>query len=634
MAVEGSNDNLEILEAVERGTQPEVPQPLPTLLGQCPSSQRSLTKTEEEEAVQRATKHEAELQQAQDQLEAWSRQVHAKNNGKGAGKGKKGGCLKKLMRMDPMVTVAAAALVLLVASVLTGIILEFGFDINAGPRRPHVSPCLLEQLGYNPALAMSPWNLANPQWVFGMCLVITFILRMFVFTFAARFFYGHLAANKQVKVANYMLELFGTTLALILCIWAGFFDLLLHPDDYVLPTPDQAYRFAVGAQQTCVLFLVVYTSELYSDPEMRLGLKLHHWTAITLALWGLAAMHILHNSVMLARCFFVVSLYMSTEQNVFVEMLMYQRRIYLPKLFYLSAAYYFLTRAAIMIVSLRTWWETRDEVFGKSLADSWVVYSLWLFIPLANAVLNASQLTTVQSLLGIAASVWERCAELAVERSLHAEIESCACTSPSHSATEPELSVRQRRATKRATERLLNLQIHVQLVDIFGEIDFDQRGTLTREAWLSYVSEQLRDEWLIPRSTFEELYDEIKASGRGGTVTLKAFSNFFSRYMLGRAEFKLVLMAIAVQRVHATPGIDLNLQALLERRHRAIVGQLLQQHRERSAAYAAGGWASDGGSSAAAVCSAADSLRLHRCRSLRPGCQAQRPGPHPLPPEL
>merc|ERR1712188_265308 len=29
-----------------------------------------------------------------------------------------------------------------------------------------------------------------------------------------------------------------------------------------------------------------------------------------------------------------------------------------------------------------------------------------------------------------------------------------------------------------------------------------------------------------------------------------------------------------------------------------------------------------------------DPLRLHRCRSLRPGCQAQRPGPHPLPPEL
>merc|ERR1712070_274910 len=29
-----------------------------------------------------------------------------------------------------------------------------------------------------------------------------------------------------------------------------------------------------------------------------------------------------------------------------------------------------------------------------------------------------------------------------------------------------------------------------------------------------------------------------------------------------------------------------------------------------------------------------DPVRLHRCRSLRPGCQAQRPGPHALPPEL
>eukprot|EP00442_Polarella_glacialis_P036826 CAMPEP_0115113980 /NCGR_PEP_ID=MMETSP0227-20121206/41756_1 /TAXON_ID=89957 /ORGANISM="Polarella glacialis, Strain CCMP 1383" /LENGTH=381 /DNA_ID=CAMNT_0002514237 /DNA_START=60 /DNA_END=1205 /DNA_ORIENTATION=+ len=292
--------------------------------------------------------------------------------------------------------------------VVAGVVIQKSGQVNQGPIPAFPTPCQLQQVGIVPSLATSPFELASPQWMFGVILVGIFVLRKYVFGGLTRSFFSHLPKSKQVKVANYMLEMFGTTVVLAVCSWAGFWDMLFNPSGYTNPDPQQIHRMMASLEMLYVLFLSTYLMELAFDDEVRLGLVLHHWTTIILATWGMAAIYLAQYNNLTVRAFFAISLYMSTEQNVFVEMLLYHRKVYIPCLYYASAWYYVLSRAAIMVLSMWTWWDMRHAAWTDNVQNSWVCYGLWLFIPFANVILNFTQYTTVQSLFGIAARVAQR----------------------------------------------------------------------------------------------------------------------------------------------------------------------------------------------------------------------------------
>ncbi|CAE8616864.1 unnamed protein product [Polarella glacialis] len=309
---------------------------------------------------------------------------------------------------DMIEIMAICGLSCLFLVVVAGVVIEKSGQVNQGPIPVFPTPCQLQQVGVVPSLATSPFELASPQWMFGVVLVGIFVLRKYVFDGLTRSFYSHLPKSKQAKVANYMLEMFGTTVVIAVCSWAGFWDMLFNPSKYTIPDPQQINRMMASLETLYVLFLSTYLMELAFDDEVRLGLALHHWTTIVLATWGMAAIYLAQYNTLTVRAFFAISLYMSTEQNVFVEMLLYHRKVYIPCLYYASAWYYVLSRAAIMVLSMWTWWDMRHAAWTENVQNSWVCYSLWLFIPFANMILNFTQYTTVQSLFGIAARVAQR----------------------------------------------------------------------------------------------------------------------------------------------------------------------------------------------------------------------------------
>merc|ERR1711904_723147 len=111
----------------------------------------------------------------------------------------------------------------------------------------------------------------------------------------------------------------------------------------------------------------MYQAELAFDREIRFGLVLHHWTAMLVSSWGILAVYLTGNNILLVRLLFAFSLYMSTEQNVFLEMLAYQRQIYWPRVYIFSAWFYLLTRIFVAILCMWAWWDTYDSVFNDSL---------------------------------------------------------------------------------------------------------------------------------------------------------------------------------------------------------------------------------------------------------------------------
>merc|ERR1711957_7892 len=218
--------------------------------------------------------------------------------------------------------------------------------------------------------------------------------------------YGHLPEEKQVKVANYMLELLGTTFVLVIMSLKGFWGIVFAPSHYDPPTPSQAYDFGLGCNVMLATFISMYMLELAFDANMRFGLTLHHWVSILLTLWAIPTIYYNGDSVYTIRAMFVLSLYMSTEQNVFVEMLCYHLQMFsCPPLYFISAWYYALSRPLIMVASMWTWWDMRVVVIQKEHDQRAFVFALWLFIPAANLILNATQASTVVSLFGIAGVV-------------------------------------------------------------------------------------------------------------------------------------------------------------------------------------------------------------------------------------
>jgi len=265
----------------------------------------------------------------------------------------------------------------------------------------------LNQLNFDEALAIAPWNLVSPPWIACVIFIVGLIVRKYLLPLITNAMYYDLTDMKKEKVSNYMLEILGTTAALLLLSLLGFWELLFEPEAYLDLSADQAYNLALGGNILICMFVTTYLLELACDKHMRFGLVLHHWTVLGLMVLTLPALYKLGGDIYTFRACFALSLYMSTEQNVFIGMLMYHRRLYWPRLYYLSAVCYTLSRLVVLVLSLWTWIAMYDSV-ATLPHHSGLVYSLWLVLLPVNLVLNFTQVHTVISLFGIARSVAKR----------------------------------------------------------------------------------------------------------------------------------------------------------------------------------------------------------------------------------
>lgn len=393
---------------------------------------------------------------------------------------------------DPMVYFMYFGLVIVIACVMVGVGLsQKHVDKAAHPWPGRPSVCLLSRLGYETGIFTKPWVAAQPQWLMGLILALTFIARKYAFEPLAAYLYGDLPRDKQVKICNYMLEIVGETAALAECSYVGYWGLLFnrHQAKYQPPlSPEVSSELATGLQLLVSFFLSTYILELAMDRDMRFGLALHHWVSIVLVLWCVLAAYYINYDVLFLRVAFVFSLYMSTEQTVFIELLFYHKHYEQPFWYYASAYYYALSRLAIMGLSLWTWWQAYDVVFKSGLHNNVIVYSLWCFTPAANLILNATQSTTVFNLFGIAAKV---------------------------------------RARSRAAQQ--NDQVRVALMDVFQSIDFDGGGSIDSDEFVAYC-EELHLPFAFPRDTMAAVYAAVDTDGAGGIDSDEFVDYFRDKY--------------------------------------------------------------------------------------------------------
>ena len=97
-------------------------------------------------------------------------------------------------------------------------------------------------------------------------------------------------------------------------------------------------------------------------------------------MWGTLAAYLTNYNIMGLRIFFVMALYMITEQNVFIQMLvrfararrahpgtvqMYQWPVNWYWVYVASAWFYLISRVGLMVLFYWTWWEWRHVAFGE-----------------------------------------------------------------------------------------------------------------------------------------------------------------------------------------------------------------------------------------------------------------------------
>lgn len=369
----------------------------------------------------------------------------------------------------------------------------------------------------------------NTQWLLAAVVCSALLLRKYALPAITRHFFFDLPVHKQVKISNYMLELAGTSLAIVGTSAAGFWQVLFSPSMYEPhPSPEQPYNLAFGFQCLASSILPVYVMELASDESMRLELALHHWISLLCLLWAMLVAYEVGNDAFMARTFFSFSLYMSTEQNVFIEMLAYHRKIYWPTLYRLSAYYYGLSRLAITIISMWTWCDSYALVFQDGLHNSAAVYGLRLFIPLANVILNVTQWSTLTSLFGIAAAVRKKSAELQQQREVVMRMVSLKSETGAIESTE----------IQSAESELLNIRVRSQLGDIFARIDADDKGSITLRPWTGYIK-SLDLQIVVPHWVIKQLFFSMGCDDE--KVDFEAFHAAFSAMVTPSLKFSLVL---------------------------------------------------------------------------------------------
>lgn len=250
----------------------------------------------------------------------------------------------------------------------------------------------------------------SQQWVCGVVLIGILSLRKLVFEPAAAWLYKGCLVAKQTKLANYMMEVSAETAALVVFSYYGYFQLLFDPGhlskapNASMP-PEAAADLAFGANLVFVLLISSYLLQMAFDAEMSFELQVHHWTATVMVFWAYYVASLSNNTIFCPRFFFATSLYMITEQSVFLELLAYHAGWRSAPIYFANATCYATTRVAICALSLWTWWEGKDAIFNSSLHTGFHVYGVFFAVPFVNMLLNVTQMVTVVKLVGIAKKV-------------------------------------------------------------------------------------------------------------------------------------------------------------------------------------------------------------------------------------
>jgi len=424
----------------------------------------------------------------------------------------------------------------------------------------HQSACILNQLNFDEALAIAPWNFVSPQWIACITFIVGFVVRKYLLPPITDAIYDDLTEMKKEKVSNYMLEILGTTAALLLCSLLGFWELLFEPEAYLHRSADQAYNLTLGGNILMCCFVTTYSLELAFDKHMRFGLALHHWTAIGLTLLALPALYKLNGDIYTVRAFFALSLYMSTEQNVFIEMLMYHRQIYWPRLYYFSAVFYTLTRLVITVLSLWTWRAMYDSI-ATLPHQSGLVYTLWLVLLPANFVLNFTQAHTVMSLMGIARSVAKRAA-------------ACQPVPKKISLVLPSnISLRSVKSNASAASS----KACRDLGHTFHIIDFDDSGRITFDSWREHIL-GMEGDLVLPRSALNRSFDAMGTSQKG-FVTCDEFEQFFEPFVVQSVDFERVMLAVILKIAIESRAYG-PVEAALRYEHSEVMSTIRHQHNE------------------------------------------------------
>jgi hypothetical protein len=141
---------------------------------------------------------------------------------------------------------------------------------------------------------------------------------------------------------------------------------------------------------------------------MNLPLLCHHWTTMLLFVWAFIGLSDVSNDPRVVATTFLMTLYSSTEQGVFISMLLYRfNNRGFPRFVYFSAAFYVITRAGISVGVIMAWWAAKDATFQADNLHPTMI-SLWLFVPIGNFVLNWTQYQSAVSQFGIAASMLKK----------------------------------------------------------------------------------------------------------------------------------------------------------------------------------------------------------------------------------
>jgi hypothetical protein len=216
-----------------------------------------------------------------------------------------------------------------------------------------------------------------------------------------------------------------------------------------------------------------------------------------------------------------------------------------------------------MVLSLWSWVDCYDVVFGDEVHNNTIVYALWFFVPPANAILNATQWTTVTSLFGIAS---------AVRRKSRAQKEQSVAIMKVNSLRKEMCHIPSDVSSKAETE-LERLLVKSYLFDIFTQVDIDDSGRIDLYEWKQYV--RGRDLNLaLPTVAIVQLFHCIDTDGRD-EVDLDTFQLYFSELAMPSVSFDLVLTGALLKTMLDSDSDDSSYAALAAR-YAAVLDNLRQ----------------------------------------------------------
>jgi len=208
---------------------------------------------------------------------------------------------------------------------------------------------------------------------------------------------GSIRRDKIRNVSIYFVELIVST-GLLFVAYSGTWELL------TFQFPERMLTTINSVVVCTVCMNGLYLCELFYHDNMRLSLKVHHYTCI-LMLQLMTMLYIQERQLVVLRMGLYNTIFAMTEQNVFIMMIfhrMFPKVLHcFPSIMSISAYIYVFSRLAIGIISLVAWCEFLS-ILSSSPQLVGMHSIMQVVYPLLLVIQGSMQLTCFQSLLGLA----------------------------------------------------------------------------------------------------------------------------------------------------------------------------------------------------------------------------------------